>query len=68
MFNWIKDNYNNILVYVIENGYLDDMGILNDFLRVELFFGYISEVLKGIFFLIYFSLLYVDIYSLLILE
>lgn len=52
MFNWIKDNYNNILVYVIENGYLDDMGILNDFLRVEVFFGCISEVLKGIFFLI----------------
>lgn len=55
MLNWIKDSYNNIPVYVTENGYPDDTGTLNDFSRVEVLFGYISEVLKGIFSSIYFS-------------
>lgn len=63
MLNWIKDNYNNIPVYVTENGYPDDTGTLNDFSRVEVLFGYISEVLKGTFSSIYFSSWYADIYS-----
>lgn len=63
MLNWIKDNFNNILVYVTENGYPDDTGTLNDFSRAEVMFGYISEVLKGTFSSTYFSSWYVDIYN-----
>lgn len=63
MLNWIKDNYNNIPVYVTENGHPDDTGTLNDFSRVEVLFGCISEVLKGTFSSIYFSSWYADIKS-----
>ena len=47
MLNWIKDKYNNIPVYITENGYPDDTGTLDDFERVNVLSRYISEVLKG---------------------
>lgn len=28
VLNWIKDKYYNVIVYVIEVGFLDDLGIL----------------------------------------
>lgn len=63
MLNWIKDNYDNIPVYVTENGYPDDTGTLNDFSRVEVLSGYISEVLKGTCSLTSLGSWYADIYS-----
>ncbi|XP_061162615.1 uncharacterized protein LOC133171833 [Saccostrea echinata] len=48
MLNWIKDNYNNIPVYITENGYPDETGILNDYDRAKILSQYISEVLKAI--------------------
>ena len=47
MLNWIKDKYNNIPVYITENGYPDDTGTLDDLERVNVLSRYISEVLKG---------------------
>jgi lactase-phlorizin hydrolase len=47
MLNWIKDSYNNIPVYITENGYPDDTGTLDDNERASILVQYIDEVLKG---------------------
>lgn len=46
---WIKDTYNNPLVYVTENGFsdLDDVG-LNDDGRIKYYREYINEMLKAV--------------------
>lgn len=46
---WIKDCYNNILMYIIENGVVDRNGLLLDIYRISYYRVYINEVFKGIF-------------------
>ncbi|XP_048237315.1 uncharacterized protein LOC124113782 [Haliotis rufescens] len=48
MLNWIKYNYNNVDVYVTENGVSDRNGTLKDNYRVRFYRYYINEVLKAI--------------------
>ncbi|XP_076434590.1 lactase/phlorizin hydrolase-like [Babylonia areolata] len=48
MMNWFKANYNNIPVYITENGISDRNGSLYDDHRIHFFRLYISEVLKAI--------------------
>ncbi|CAG0891180.1 unnamed protein product [Cyprideis torosa] len=48
MLNWIKDNYDNIPVYITENGFSDRAGNLDDMLRVYYYKHYINNVLKAI--------------------
>lgn len=45
---WIKDRYNNVPVYVTENGVSDRNGSLVDIHRINYYRAYINEVLKGI--------------------
>lgn len=45
--NWIKDHYNNVPVYITENGVSDDTGELDDTWRIEYYRAYIDEMLKG---------------------
>ena len=45
--NWIKDRYNNVPVYVTENGVSDRNGSLVDIHRIDYYRAYINEVLKG---------------------
>ena len=45
--NFIKDHYNNIPVYVTENGLSDNTGVLDDQARIDFYRAYIDEVLKG---------------------
>ena len=45
--NWIKHHYNNIDVYVTENGVSDKNGTLDDVHRVNFYRSYIDEMLKG---------------------
>ena len=47
MMNWFKYNYNNIPVYITENGISDRNGTLYDYHRIHFYRLYISEVLKG---------------------
>ena len=47
MMNWFKNNYNNIPVYITENGVSDRNATLYDWHRVHFYRLYISEVLKG---------------------
>lgn len=47
MLNWIKNYYNNMLVYVIENGILDKNGFLMDYYRIYYYRIYINEMFKG---------------------
>ncbi|XP_070205868.1 lactase/phlorizin hydrolase-like isoform X2 [Littorina saxatilis] len=48
MMNWFKYNYNNIPVYVTENGISDRNGTLYDDHRIHYYRLYISELLKAI--------------------
>ncbi|KAK7499141.1 hypothetical protein BaRGS_00009688 [Batillaria attramentaria] len=48
ILNWFKYNYNNIPVYITENGISDKNGTLYDYHRVHFYRLYISEVLKAI--------------------
>ncbi|KAK7499139.1 hypothetical protein BaRGS_00009686, partial [Batillaria attramentaria] len=48
MMNWFKYNYNNIPVYITENGVSDKNATLYDYHRVHFYRLYISEVLKAI--------------------
>ncbi|KAK3789616.1 hypothetical protein RRG08_050060 [Elysia crispata] len=48
MMNWFKTNYNNVSVYITENGVSDRNGTLHDWHRVHFYRLYISEVLKAI--------------------
>lgn len=45
--NWIRTHYNNIPVYITENGVSDKSGSLNDTWRIDFYKAYINEVLKG---------------------
>lgn len=47
VLNWIKMTYNNIPVYITENGVSDRNGSLVDYNRVYFYRNYINEVLKG---------------------
>ena len=48
ILNWIKEEYNNPLIYVTENG-VSQRGEtdLNDTLRISYLRSYINEALKG---------------------
>ncbi|CAL1538497.1 unnamed protein product [Lymnaea stagnalis] len=48
MLNWFKNNYNNIPVYITENGISDRNGTLHDWHRIHFYRLYLSEVLKAI--------------------
>ena len=45
--NWIKNHYNNVPVYVTENGVSDNNGTIYDQHRIDYLKAYINEVLKG---------------------
>lgn len=47
VLNWVKMTYNNIPVYITENGVSDRNGSLNDYSRVYFYRNYINEMLKG---------------------
>lgn len=48
ILNWIKIHYNNVPVYVTENGISDTNGSLTDLHRIHYYRTYINEMLKGI--------------------
>ncbi|KAH9494597.1 hypothetical protein Btru_019683, partial [Bulinus truncatus] len=48
ILNWIKYNYNNIPVYITENGISDRNGTLHDWHRIHYYRLYLSEVLKAL--------------------
>ncbi|KAL3857520.1 hypothetical protein ACJMK2_012180 [Sinanodonta woodiana] len=48
ILNWIKNHYNNVPVYVTENGISDRNGTLLDFHRIHYYRTYINEMLKAI--------------------
>lgn len=47
ILNWIKIHYNNVPVYVTENGISDTNGSLTDLHRIHYYRTYINEMLKG---------------------
>ena len=47
ILNWVKREYNNVPVYVTENGVSDRNGTLNDYHRIHFYRTYINELLKG---------------------
>lgn len=47
VLNWLKTNYNNVPVYITENGISDRNGSLHDWHRVHYYRLYLSEILKG---------------------
>ncbi|XP_061162617.1 lactase/phlorizin hydrolase-like, partial [Saccostrea echinata] len=48
VLNWVKNTYNNIPVYITENGVSDRNGSLEDYNRVYFYRNYINEMLKAI--------------------
>lgn len=48
VLNWFKYNYNNIPVYITENGISDRNGTTQDWHRIHYYRLYLSEVLKAI--------------------
>ncbi|XP_059161912.1 uncharacterized protein LOC131944999 [Physella acuta] len=48
VLNWLKNNYNNVPVYITENGISDRNGSLHDWHRVHYYRLYLSEILKAI--------------------
>lgn len=48
VFNWVKMIYNNIFVYIMENGVLDRNGLFEDYSCVFFYRNYINEMFKGI--------------------
>ncbi|KAH3891377.1 hypothetical protein DPMN_015476 [Dreissena polymorpha] len=46
--NWIRSHYNNVPVYVTENGVSDNTGQTDDPMRINYYKMYINEVLKAI--------------------
>ncbi|KAI4468949.1 glycosyl hydrolase [Holotrichia oblita] len=46
--NWIKEQYNNPEVIILENGISDAKNVLNDCLRVNYYNLYLAEMLKAI--------------------
>lgn len=51
ILNWLKKEYNNVPVYVTENGVSDRNATLRDYHRIHFYRTYINEMLKGSFFL-----------------
>lgn len=47
ILNHVMDMYNNIPVYVTENGVSDNNGTLHDQHRIDYLNSYINEMLKG---------------------
>lgn len=47
ILNWLKKEYNNVAVYVTENGISDKNGTLRDYHRIHYYRLYINEMLKG---------------------
>lgn len=47
LLNWIKDQYNNPLVYITENGLGDSTGTVNDSRRIEFIQGYVNATLQA---------------------
>ena len=45
--NYLKNNYNNVPIYITENGVSDQNGTLADYHRIHFYRTYINEVLKG---------------------
>lgn len=56
MLNWVNVHYNNMPVYVTENGISDKNGSLTDFHRIHYYRTYINEMLKGNHLLLFHSL------------
>ncbi|CAG5121822.1 unnamed protein product, partial [Candidula unifasciata] len=48
LLNWIKDKYNNIPVYLTENGVSDKNGTLRDAHRITYYRQHLNQVLKAI--------------------
>jgi len=49
LLKWVKDTYDNPLVYVTENGFSDDNSVgLNDTRRINYFRQYINYLLKAV--------------------
>ncbi|KAH3891376.1 hypothetical protein DPMN_015475 [Dreissena polymorpha] len=48
ILNWVKKEYNNVPVYVTENGVSDRNGTLRDYHRIHFYRTYINELLKAI--------------------
>ncbi|WAR02821.1 LPH-like protein [Mya arenaria] len=46
ILNWLKKEYNNVPVYVTENGISDRNGTLRDYHRIHYYRTYINEMLK----------------------
>lgn len=44
---WVKDRYGNPPVYILENGFSDSTGRIDDQDRIDYLRRYINEVLKG---------------------
>jgi len=49
LLNYIKDNYNNVPVFVTENGITDNNGTVHDQHRISYYYKYMNELLKGIY-------------------
>ncbi|XP_055890718.1 lactase/phlorizin hydrolase-like isoform X2 [Biomphalaria glabrata] len=48
ILNWFKNNFNNIPVYITENGVSDSNGTLYDWHRIHYYRLYLNQVLKAI--------------------
>lgn len=48
VLNWIKDSYDNPPVIITENGVSDNLGNLDDLLRIYYYKHYINNVLKAV--------------------
>ena len=48
VLNWIKDSYDNPPVIITENGVSDNLGNLDDLMRIYYYKHYINNVLKSI--------------------
>ncbi|XP_060595948.1 lactase/phlorizin hydrolase-like [Ruditapes philippinarum] len=48
MLNWIKKEYDDVPIYITENGLSDNNGTIEDYHRVNYLNNYINEVLKAI--------------------
>jgi len=47
LLNYFKDTFNNVPVYVTENGITDNNGTVNDGHRISYYSQYINELMKG---------------------
>jgi lactase-phlorizin hydrolase len=47
ILNWMKQEYNNVPVYITENGTVDKAGNLDDIHRIYYYKHYLNQMLKG---------------------